>query len=143
MNHTKIGSRNRFEDWPQRLADYIASREPLPFAWGSNDCGHFVCGTIAAMTGVDPSAGWPAYHDARGARLAMGPLLRAAARVAAQRGLPEVPPRFARRGDVALYFGRDGATLGIVALDGAHVLTPSPVGLRRVPLAEAKRAWRV
>src|SRR5690242_8272988 len=43
----------RYQDWPERLAAFVATMRDRPFAWGSWDCCLFVAAAIKEMTGVD------------------------------------------------------------------------------------------
>jgi len=135
----------RPEDWPEKLAEFIASREGCAFEWGAHDCALFCCDAILAMTGVDMAAEFRGRYSNSGgaARLMRGGLARVARTVAAQFQLEPIPVRLARRGDPVLVdFGKRLA-LGIVDLDGMRAVGPGPEGLLRVPLEQCIAAWRL
>jgi hypothetical protein len=185
----------RFENWPERLNALIALRCSRPFAWGEHDCALFACDAVLAMTGADPAAWFRGrYRTRRGAYRLLktfgGAGLAATwEKIAAQRGLPEIAPAFARRGDVLLFdaipllpsgeasvfsapSGKAGDLAGRRKLDlpeganrmlaspegnqkkgkraealgvcvGRDIAAAGPGGLVFLPLAAARRAWRV
>ena len=135
----------RRPDWQSAFDEFLVANRATPFVWGQWDCCLFVCDAICTMTGVDPAARFRgAYASAREARRMMraagaGSLAAMVEAITSEHSMPEVPVRYAQRGDVALI----GCTLGLVALNGRDVVVPSSRGLWRVPMARAVRAWRV
>lgn len=135
----------RREDWPEKLAEFIASREDCAFSWGVHDCALFCCDAILAMTGVDMAANFRGRYSNSGeaARLMRGGLARVANGVAAEFKLEPIQVRLARRGyPVLVDFGKRPA-LGIVDLDGMRAIGPGPEGLLRAPLEQCIAAWRL
>jgi hypothetical protein len=141
----------RFPDWAARLEFFLLEQAERRFEYGRWDCCLFVCDAIAVMTGVDPAAEFRGRYDS--ARTA-GQLIRRsygahsvaaiAAGVAARFGMREVPMRLAGRGDVVLIRRKRDSSLGLVALDGAHVIVlAGSVGMARVPRFAGHRAWAV
>ena len=55
----------RFPDWSERLADFLAARRSMPFAWGSNDCCMFAADCVLLLTGKDFAEFRGEYEDAR------------------------------------------------------------------------------
>jgi hypothetical protein len=151
----------RFEDWPERLGAFFAERADRAFAWGGNDCCLFVCDAVLAMTDLDMAADLRgAYATEIGAASSMiaylrntwnvaelpepGKLLEEfASKMAAEHAFPEVPPAFAQRGDVVLFDGGSGLTLGLVAMSGTRAVSVGPAGAVEVPIAECVKAWRI
>ena len=142
----------RKDNWPELLAEFISNRMDKPFIWGENDCGLFACDAVLLMTGLDlaeKARGKYANSDAAAAItskydvIITSNLEEYAEAVAESYLLPSVPILMARRGDIALYLSILGPTLGIVAMNGKEVLIPGPEGLRGVPLASCKKAWRI
>ena len=149
----------RLRDWEERLAAYFAGTATTPFIWGRNDCALWSCNGIFAETGIDPSAPFKTekryrYKTARGAagamrRFAGGGLLEVAEKIAAEFAAPACPGLFyAQRGDLVLFDGAVGPTLGLVALDGLQVYSAGPEGrfsqrLRDLAKAPDVRAWRI
>jgi hypothetical protein len=64
--------------------------------------------------------------------------------VALKLGIPEVPVRFAQRGDLALHSSLAGTVLGVVSPCGhSQIIAPGEDGLRYLPLLECSKAWRI
>lgn len=140
-----MGPVMRREGWPERLAAVLG--RPDPFVWGVNDCCLFAADAVEAMTGVDPAIRQRGY---RSARAAAGRLLRhggveeVARGAAAALGFREIPVGFAQRGDVCLVTTAAGLdALGVVDLDGIHILVPGEAGLIAHPPDMARAAWRI
>lgn len=156
---------SRYRDWEARLDAYFRATAERAFVWGGNDCALWACAGIAAETGIDPSAPFRTerrlyYTTDRGAARAMkrfagGGLAEVAEKIAAEHGAPEVPPTYAGRGDLVLFVGGLGPTLGLVALNGVEVFSAGPEGRFRQLLRELRprqrlaegppgaRAWRI
>lgn len=140
-------------DWQERMIDAINARRDTPFAWGSHDCALFACDVAQAICGLDFAAEFRGrYSSERGAYLALKRfsgsnakrhrLEAAVVEIAKNYDCPEVPPLMARRGDIVLMDSEMGGVLGIcvgetIAKAGAEI------GVDFVPLAAARRAWRV
>lgn len=134
----------RLFDWASRLQAFLQARRRTPFAWGIHDCALFAADGVLAMTGTDLAADHRgAYDDEDGAIAAIGGDLEAfAVGIAGAHELEEIAPGLAQRGDVALFPGMAGATLGIIV--GAHgACCRAPAGYALLPRAQASRAWRV
>ncbi len=133
--------RVRHANWPELLADFIASRATIPFAWGSQDCCLFAADAVAVITGVELAARWrDQYADARSAAR----LLKEGGGVAAiaQDALGgAIAPLTARRGDVLALDAGNGPSLGVCV--GSMVAVPGFAGLVYFPLTAATTAWRV
>lgn len=139
----------RKEDWPERLHEALLEHAAKPFAWGSTDCILSACNLIAAMTDVDPAAEFRGkYSTELGARKAIkraghDSLETLAEKIAADHGMQEVGPKFAHRGDLVVFDAPEGPAFGIVHLNGRDAVCIGPDGLRRMPVLQARRAWRV
>lgn len=139
----------RFDDWEDRLQEYIASVREAAFYWGQMDCALFVASCIEAMTGVDPARSFRGrYGTAVGAamllqRFAGGGLIEAVEKFSALMGLEEVSVETAQRGDVVLVGSPQGTCLGIVDLSGRFIFVADLQGLARLPLRNGVRAWHV
>lgn len=131
----------RLPDWEQRLGDFVAQRLSQPFAWGVNDCVLFAADAVQAVTGVDPLPDWRGQWDDMTS--AMRAIVRAGGLEAAvqSRGLQQVPPLFAQRGDVVMH-RRDGADALAVCVGGS-LAAPSEAGLLFFGLEHGVAAWRV
>jgi hypothetical protein len=139
----------RRENWHVDLAAFLQERRDRPFEWGKHDCCLFVCDAIQAHTGLDLGEAFRGkYTDAISAARVMKAYAGAgvaavAEKIAADHHIPEIPPFFAQRGDVALFAGEHGEMLGIVDLNGRHIVSTGENGLERVPLEQAMRAWHL
>ena len=138
-----------------RLFRAVASRRDRAFQWGVHDCCLFACDMIRDAGGVDYAAPFRGrYRTAAGAARALrrflGPpsprlrpagLLEAAAeKITRDKGLEEVPPLMAQRGDFVLVDETEGPALGVCL--GSHIVAAGPAGTVLWPLAAARRAWR-
>ena len=142
----------RKHDWPKLLHEYLNSVRDRPFKWGQHDCALFFCGAVEAMTGVDLARDFRGEYSSRGAAVrrmrafADGGLEQLVEKRAAAYSIPEVPVAFAQRGDGLLFETPQGQgpALGIVALDGMHVLSVSPGKTLFVGrVMDCRRAWRI
>jgi hypothetical protein len=138
----------RHAKWQRKLAGRISSARQLTFAWGSFDCAMWVCDWIRDMTAgaVDPGANYRGKYSSEAQAIAIfGTDLGAfAATVAASIGAKEVPPHYARRGDVVhVDNGTSYGALGIVNLDARFAMCVSQTGLVPVHMTKWKRAWQV
>lgn len=133
----------RFDDWPERLAAFVATRRAVPFAYGKTDCGLTVADWVREATGQDPAT------DLRGRYLSAAGAIRAVREagaadlvglVTARLG-PPVAPLMAQRGDIVEVPGEDGPALGICI--GGDLVAMRPAGLATIVMANAVRAWRV
>lgn len=137
----------RFEDWPERLNDYLHDCETRAFLRGRHDCALFAAGAVEAMTGKDFGAKFRAgYDDRRGASRALkkhgaGTLFDTATLFL---GAPLAHPKQARRGDIVGLELEDGPTLG-VCTGAAACFAAEPSGLTFIPLSAwtAPVVWRV
>lgn len=133
----------RYQDWPERLDEYLNSRLAVPFTFGVNDCALFAMDAIQAMTGVDLGAEIRGtYSDQEGANaiLTEENLLR----IATAAGMEEKPILFAQRGDILLYMQQSGPTLLVLGMDGINGWGPGEDGAKQcAPARNCLKAWRV
>jgi hypothetical protein len=119
------------------LAAYVAGREAVPFAWGTNDCVTFAAGAVLALTGRDPLAGIGTWKTERGALLQLrrrGGLIAAVSSV-----LLPIPLAHAHRGDICAVPGPDGTFLMVA--EGITLVGPELAGLKRLPRTAMVNAW--
>lgn len=136
---------HRFTDWPKRLAVFLASRRYAPFEWGANDCCTFSCDGIIAITGTDVAKEFRGYSTEAGAveLIAQHGSIEALVRsVTSAHEMPTVPILKARRGDMVLFTGPLGPTIGIVSLDG-NIASPGVKEMMASPITQGTVAWRV
>ncbi len=141
----------RTPHWATReLHQHLLDRAGQPHAYGSNDCCTFAADGIRAMTGVDIAEDFRGYSTEIGALAAIRKVTGgfsvedAVAYCARKYGLVELDhPLTAQRGDLVLLNEADGLKMGLVHLSGTCAVVPGECALRRVPLTDIKRAWRV
>ena len=133
----------RFQNWPERLEEYVRVNRNVPFSWGSNDCVVYVCNAIVAMTGEDPLDGIRGTYDSE----------ISAKRVVIEQGGMErfFDARFrrhrnkldARRGDIGLMPGDslEWAPMGLCR--GPYWCGPTPNGMMMAPVDSVVIAWAV
>lgn len=127
--------------WDAKLAVYLEEWRGRPFVWGASDCGQFVAGALAVMTGMQRSrilAGVRHYSNERGAiRAAMG--IGGPKRMEGRLrdfGLADVEGglAFAQRGDIVVADrGQTLDALGVIwagsvwTTHPGHVCAPYPI----------------
>jgi len=130
----------RFRDWQSRLAEFLAARESMAFAWGSNDCGLFVADAVQEITGHDPAQSFRGkYTTAKGAASVVKKAGGMAAIGASCFG-EEIAPSMAQPGDIGLAVleGRETLLLCI----GSDWAGPGEAGMVRLKTSDVSRAWR-
>lgn len=127
--------------WQIEFERFVAARQNLPFAWGSNDCAVFAADCVLAITGVDVAL--PALR-AHTTELQAARLLKKYGGVVgiatAALGAP-VPVLTAQIGDVVL---ADAAGRDMLAIcNGSTLIAPGPEGLVHLGMGRARVCWRV
>jgi len=139
---------SRYEDWPERLFAVVETSRSRAFAWGSHDCALFACDCVLAITGTDPAAWFRGRYRAKRKGYALlkrfaggGGLSATWEKIAAAHGYAEIAPAFAGRGDIVLLDTVMGEALGVSL--GLTIAAAGPEGLEFLPLAVARRGWRI
>jgi len=133
----------RVQNWPSILFAKIEDAKKTPFQWGVFDCALFTADCVFAITGNDPARNYRnRYKTQRGA---MGIIKREGFDSLAEMmdtwyDTP-VTKHFLRRGDVGMFDGGNGPTVGICT--GAHVVAPSENGLVSVPVSLCFKGWSI
>lgn len=139
----------RPEDWPQRLAWFVAERRGKGFDWASNNCGLLAADWLAELVDNDLAADYRARcATALGAKRLLaeaGGVAGLAAAVCARHGWAEVTPAMARRGDLALVEAEtpEGSAEALGVVLGATVMAPGATGAVFVPRRQLRRAWAI
>lgn len=133
----------RSPDWQLRLMQYIAERARTPVDPAGPVCAEFAAGAVEAMTGQPLGIQWRGKYRTVSAGLKALKAGGYADHIALVADMfDEIPPAFARPGDIAVLPGDDGiAALGIV--QGSHIYVQSAGGVGAVLLTDAIRAFRV
>lgn len=129
---------SKLTNWPQLLAETIQAAKQRPFLWGETDCCLFAADCALAQTGRDPAASYRGrYKTALGASR----LIKTAGGLTAilDSQYARIDPRLAQRGDLALFDGPYGETVGVVF---AGIWAPTEQGVSMIDTAP-KLMWRV
>jgi len=130
----------RVHGWPQKLDAKVEEWRSRAFAWGTVDCCQFAAEVVAALTGDDKRALFPAYTDEAEARAIIAAHGGLSGLVTAALGEQKHPSR-AMRGDVVLLDRGQGELIGICI--GARIVAPGLQGLEFAPMGCALAAWSV
>lgn len=142
----------RVQHWATRaFHTFLLESKDKEFAWGSWDCCMFVADAIQAITGVDIADDFRGkYSDQASAMQVIktvtggSTVADAAAYCAVKHGLSELQsPLMAQRGDLVIVKDAVGLVAGVVHLNGRHVVVVGEGGLKRQPITNVTRAWRV
>lgn len=127
--------------WPEILASEIEGARERPFSFGAgHDCTAFAMRIVAAMTGRDHMAEFPAYTseaEADAILAAHGGLHAMATR---QFGAP-IAVAYAQRGDLVLLPTPRGDALGICL--GSSAVFAAPLGVSIMAMQHVVAAWSV
>ena len=133
----------RLPDWERRLSAFIA--QPFRFVWGGGadgqyDCALFACAAVEAQTGEHPYPEFiGVYSDRIGAARALRELGKGTLEATFGQKFEEVPPAFARRGDIVM---ATGGAMGVCTGAAARFLSEEG-GLTSLPRATFTHAWRI
>ena len=137
----------RHTDWSSRFYHALHEKKYQPFQWGTTDCLLFCADMIREITGTDLAKDVRGKYDSlEGAchflkSFAGGGMIQAIEKIAEEAEAPEIPPLSAQRGDVVIIETGLGDTLAVCI--GEDVMSVGPHGAVKVPLTEAKKAWRI
>lgn len=129
----------RQSDWPTRMWHEIERWRVVPFGWGSNDCCLFVARVTDAICSSRHAEKLATnYHDEASALQYIKANGGIGPAVSQYIGQPE--RKRPTRGDVVLFDGPHGDTLGICV--GADIAAMGPDGVVMLPKSAAKLTWR-
>lgn len=137
----------RVENWPTCLNRFIDKSRDLTFQWGKTDCALWVCDAVKEITGRDLATGYRDHYKSKSGaarfmkRMAGGGLLEVAEKFTREAGVEPIPVDLAQRGDVVIFDGPLGDTLGICL--GRMIAATGPEGLTFCPARLAMKAWRI
>lgn len=130
----------RYDDWPERLSEYIISVQDKQFEYGVFDCCTLAAGAVEAITGVDYMEEFRDTYDdeesSKACRLEQTGTV-SLYRILRRKFGPPVHGAKGQIGDVAFFEGNCGVMLGRYALF-IHELGPALV---RISLID--RAFKV
>lgn len=131
----------RYHDWQIRFAAFVATRQAMPFAWGSNDCCTFAADCVLAITGADVATSEQrSQKTALEAARLLEELGGVEGAAGAAMGIP-ISPMMAQVGDVVLV-DADGRDM-LAVCNGSTCMAPGPDGLVHIGMASARKCWRV
>lgn len=130
----------RHPNWTTRLPETLQKATQKPFSWGEHDCCLFAADCVIAVCDFDPCEKIRGRYKtkagaARVLKTKFGDLESALSRF-----FSEIEPERAIRGDIVMYNGDDGKTLGVIWAGKVWAVTESgamPVNHQPV------KAWRV
>ena len=133
----------RHDNWPRHFYDFLAERNAMPFAWGSNDCALFAAACVQAISGHDIASAYVGLYDNAAGTLSVISQAGGLQAICQQHLGDPIPVAMAQRGDVVYIqhpqTGRD--CLAICC--GNELASPGPDGLLYVPVSNGIMAWRV
>lgn len=130
----------RNENWPRHLSAVIRASFGRPFSWGENDCCLFAADCCVAVCNVDPAEQYRGkYKTEAGAKRKLKEL-HGSLEAAWDAYFERIDVKQAGRGDVVLYDGAMGKTVGVLWAGDVWSITED--GAARVA-CEPKIAWRV
>lgn len=131
----------RLPNWQLRLEAFVAERQHMPFAWGTNDCCMFAAGAVQALTGHDVAARLRGSYSTGQQALRRLRTRGGVSAIASKVLGPSIRPLQAGIGDVVLLSIEGQDALGLC--NGTTVLGPGPAGLVAYGMDVAIAAWRV
>jgi len=136
----------RREDWPDTLRRFLAARADRPFDWATNTCCHLAADWVYHMSGVAPARAFFAQSTslltAQRLLKKKGGVAGLVTRIAHKHHWPQVPPTYARRGDLVLF--KDTAGLCAIGIcTGETFAAVGPGGLTYRPMTQATHAFQI
>lgn len=132
----------KHENWDVDLIVYCSKLRRIEISYGAIDCVLFAAGGVKSQTGDDFAAAHRgAYHDEDSAEDYMKSKGWDSIADIVDAHLPRIQPGERRRGDVLMFDGEYGQTLGICLGAVAAVLGTS--GVINIPAKTCVAAWRV
>lgn len=130
--------------WQSALMEFVESRAATPFKWGEQDCALFAADAVLAMTGADFAAEFRGkYKTQTGAARALAKVAKGGLEACLDAKLEPVDTPFVQRGDVVLFAGDMGPTLGIYFNGGVFSAGPEGSVFLDETYDKILRVWRV
>lgn len=132
----------KLDDFPERLAAFLAERQDIPYAWGTNDCALFAADAVQAVRGDDPISDLRGqWHDEASA-MALLESLGGLIGFMDSRFKRRQTAALAQRGDVVMVRMDDGSP-SLAVVDVTYCAAPADLGLLYIPTTHARIAWEV
>lgn len=130
----------RHPQWTTRLSKTLSAAINKPFSWGDHDCCLFAADCVIAICDFDPCEKIRRRYKTRSGAARVLKSEFGDIESAVSLFFAEIPPQQAIRGDIVLFNGDDGLTLGISWASKIWGVTES--GVMPVNYSPIK-AWRV
>lgn len=130
----------RHPNWTIRLPETLQKAMHKPFLWGEHDCCLFAADCVIALCDFDPCEKVRGRYKTRAGAMRVLKTEFGDIESALSNHFLEVPVNHATRGDIVMFDGDDGKTLGVVWSGKVWAVTDSgamPVNHQPV------KAWRV
>ncbi len=130
----------RHPNWTTRLPEALQKAMQKPFSWGEHDCCLFAADCVVAVCDFDPCKNIRGRYKtktgaARILKIEFGDLESALSGF-----FTEIEPTKALRGDIVMFNGDDGKTLGVIWANKVWAVTESgAMPVNHQPI----KAWRV
>lgn len=100
-------------NWTTQLATYLQAAIERPFLWGEFDCCLFAADCCVAVCGIDPAAQYRGQYDSKKTAALALKSTHGSLEAAWDAHFSRVEAAYMSRGDVALYDGPDGRSVGV------------------------------
>lgn len=99
--------------WAIQLATYLQAAIERPFLWGEFDCCLFAADCCVAVCGVDPAERYRGQYDSKQTATKALKRTHGSLEAAWDACFSRIDAAYMSRGDVALYDGPDGRSVGV------------------------------
>ena len=140
---------DKYEDWAERLSNFLGGCQTREFVRGEFDCALFACDAFEIQTGKDPGEDFRGkYNTKKGAIIELkkngGTLRNVAVKKFKEFKLEIVDKVFAQRGDIAYARIKNDSVLAVVDLSGNFLtLSPHVRGTISIDIKYVKIVWRI
>lgn len=132
--------RMRHPNWTTRLPETLQKAAQKPFSWGEHDCCLFTADCVMAICDFDPCATVRGRYKTKSGAVRVLKTEFGDIESALSHFFTEIPVGAASRGDIVMFNGDDGKTLGVLWANKIWAVTED--GARPVNFQLIK-AWRV
>ncbi len=130
----------RHPQWTTRLPETLKNTINRPFVWGEHDCCLFASDCVIAVCNFDPCERIRGRYKTKTGAFRVLQKEFGTLDGAVSRFFDEIPTNEAGRGDIVMFEGDEGETLGV--LWAGKLWAVSTDGVRAVS-NKPKKAWRV
>ncbi|HGJ5883655.1 DUF6950 family protein [Arsenophonus sp.] len=130
----------RHKNWVTRLPQTLRAAMSRPFSWGEHDCCLFAADCVIAVCNFDPCSEIRGRYRSKAGALRVLKNKFGNLQQGVSRFFNAIPVEQARRGDVVMFDGDEGLTLGVLWANKIWAVTD--IGARpvdKIPIM----AWRI